>query len=242
MIELIDVHKRFDGQQVLRGITLVIPDRRLTAIIGSSGTGKTVLLKHIVRLLTPDAGRVLVDGTDITPLRGSVLRRMRERFGVLFQGGALFDSLTVYENVAFPLRERTRLSDRDIALRVEESLSAVELDGARYKYPSDISGGMRKRVALARAIVLNPRVVLLDEPTTGLDPLLLRTVLGLIRTTHERLGFTGVLVSHDVPAIFSVVDSVAMIRDGVVIEHKETHEFIRSSNPIVRQFLGGGLQ
>jgi len=240
MIELIDVHKRFDGQQVLRGVKLTIPDRRLTAIIGSSGTGKTVLLKHIVRLLQPDAGRVLVDGEDVAPLGGSSLRRMREGFGVLFQGGALFDSLTVYENVAFPLRERTRLGERAISDRVEESLASVELDGARHKYPSDISGGMRKRVALARAIVLSPRVVLLDEPTTGLDPILLRTVLGLIRRTHETLGFTGVLVSHDVPAIFSVVDSVAMLHDGVVVEHRETHEFTRSANPSVRRFLDGG--
>src|SRR5262249_34690208 len=185
------------------------------------------------RLLKPDAGRVLVDGADIAPLGGTALRRVRERFGVLFQGGALFDSLTVYENVAFPLRARTRLSEREIAARVEESLDAVALDGARHKFPSDISGGMRKRVALARAIVLNPRVVLLDEPTTGLDPVLLRTVLGLIRRTHEQLGFTGVLVSHDVPAIFEVVDSVAMLHDGVVVEHKETHEFVRSSNPSV---------
>lgn len=239
MIELIGIHKRFDGQQVLRGAQLAIPDGKLTAIIGSSGSGKTVLLKHIVRLLRPDAGRVLVDGADIVRLRGPALRRVRERFGVLFQGGALFDSLTVYENVAFPLRTRTQLSEPEIRQRVEESLDAVSLDGARYKFPAEISGGMRKRVALARAIVLNPRVVLLDEPTTGLDPVLLRTVLRLIRRTHEQLGFTGVLVSHDVPAIFEVVDSVAMLHDGVVVEHKETHEFIRSSNPSVRHFLGG---
>jgi phospholipid/cholesterol/gamma-HCH transport system ATP-binding protein len=239
MIELIGIHKRFDGQQVLRGVQLAIPDGKLTAIIGSSGSGKTVLLKHIVRLLRPDTGRVLVDGADIVRLRGPALRRVRERFGVLFQGGALFDSLTVYENVAFPLRARTRLPEREIRQRVEESLDAVSLDGARYKFPSEISGGMRKRVALARAIVLNPRVVLLDEPTTGLDPVLLRTVLRLIRRTHEQLGFTGVLVSHDVPAIFEVVDSVAMLHDGVVVEHKETHEFVRSSNPSVRHFLGG---
>jgi len=239
VIELIGIHKRFDGQQVLRGVQLAIPDGKLTAIIGSSGSGKTVLLKHIVRLLRPDTGRVLVDGADIVRLHGPALRRVRERFGVLFQGGALFDSLTVYENVAFPLRARTHLPEPEIRQRVEDSLDAVSLDGARYKFPSEISGGMRKRVALARAIVLNPRVVLLDEPTTGLDPVLLRTVLRLIRRTHEQFGFTGVLVSHDVPAIFEVVDSVAMLHDGVVVEHKETHEFVRSSNPSVRHFLGG---
>src|SRR5262249_11050424 len=163
-------------------------------IVGSSGSGKTVLLKHITRLLRPDSGRVLVDGVDISRLGGRALGRMRERFGVLFQGGALFDSLTVFDNVAFPLREKTNLSAREIDLRVGDCLASVGLEHDAGKYLSGISGGMRKRVALARAIILSPHSVLFDEPTTGLDPVLMRSVLALIRRTHQQFGFTGVLV------------------------------------------------
>jgi phospholipid/cholesterol/gamma-HCH transport system ATP-binding protein len=239
VIELIDLHKTFNGQQVLRGVQLTIAEGRLTAIVGPSGSGKTVLLKHITRLLEPDSGRVLVDGIDISHLRGRALGRMREQFGVLFQGGALFDSLTVFDNVAFPLREKTSMSAREIDRRVGDCLDAVGLEGDAKKYLSEISGGMRKRVALARAIILNPHSVLFDEPTTGLDPVLMRSVLRLIRRMHEQFGFTGVLVSHDVPAIFAVVDSVALLADGIIAEHCRPDEFTRSRDPRVRQFLIG---
>jgi phospholipid/cholesterol/gamma-HCH transport system ATP-binding protein len=239
MIELVDLHKTFDGQYVLRGVRLTIAEGRLTAIVGASGSGKTVLLKHIVRLLRPDAGQVLIDGIDIAGLRGRSLGRMRERFGVLFQGGALFDSLTIFENVAFPLREKTHASEAEIERRVHDRLAAVGLEDAGPKYLSEISGGMRKRVALARAIILDPQAVLFDEPTTGLDPVRMRSVLRLIRSTHAQFGFTGVLVSHDVPAIFSVVDSVALLDGGVIVEHCSPEEFVRSTHPSVRYFLEG---
>ena len=180
MIKLVDVYKTFNGQEVLRGVTLEIPEGKTTAIIGRSGGGKSVLLKHIIGLLKPDSGQVLVEGTDISRLNNRDLNKIRKRFGILFQGAALFDSLTVYDNIAFPLREKTRLKENEIQKMVDEKLEQLGLAGMGHKYPAEISGGMKKRVGLARALIMDPEIMLFDEPTTGLDPIMKNAIYNLI--------------------------------------------------------------
>ena len=239
MIRVVDLHKSFGGQQVLNGINLELEAGKITTIIGGSGSGKTVLLKHLNALLLPDRGSVLVDGTDITKIGENALNKMRRKFGVLFQGAALLDSMTIYDNVAFPLRETTKLPESEIHKRAKERLAQVGLAGMGYKYPAEVSGGMKKRAGLARALVVEPEIVLFDEPTTGLDPLLGKSIHQLIRKMHSAFGFTGVIVSHDIPAVFKVSDRVAMLANGVIAEVGLTEEFVASKNPIVRQFLQG---
>ena len=239
MIQLIDLRKSFEQQQVLRGVNLTVPRGQVTAIIGRSGGGKSVLLKHLVGLMRPDSGQVLVDGTDLGRLRGKALDLVREKFGVLFQGGALFDSLTVFDNVAFPLREKTRMPEGEVAKRTMQRLEAVGLADMTHKYPAELSGGMRKRAALARALVHDPEIILFDEPTTGLDPILLHSVHRLILDAHKRFGFTAVVVSHDIPEIFDIAQTVAMLHDGIIVEHDSPEAIMASANPIVRQFLTG---
>ncbi len=242
MIQALDLHKAFNRQAVLRGVALEISKGEILGIIGPSGCGKSVLLKHFIGLLQPDRGRVLVNGADLTALRGRALNRVRERFGVLFQGGALFDSLTALENVAFPLREKTALATDAILARAEAELAAVGLYGMEHKYPAEISGGMRKRVALARALVTDPEIVLFDEPTTGLDPIMVRTTHELIAAAHRRFGFTGVLVSHEIPEVFEVVDRVAMLHGGRIIACGTPTEIQRSAHPAVQGFLTGRME
>jgi phospholipid/cholesterol/gamma-HCH transport system ATP-binding protein len=239
MIRVVDLHKSFDGQQVLKGINLEVEAGKITTIIGGSGSGKTVLLKHLNALLRPDRGSVLVDGTDITKLGESALNKIRRKFGVLFQGAALLDSMTIYDNVAFPLRETTKLSPNEIHARAEERLAQVGLAGMGYKYPAEVSGGMKKRAGLARALVIEPEIILFDEPTTGLDPLLGKSIHELIRKMHGVFGFTGVIVSHDIPEVFKISDRVAMLANGLIAEMALTQEFVASKNPVVRQFLQG---
>jgi phospholipid/cholesterol/gamma-HCH transport system ATP-binding protein len=239
MIEIIELEKSFDGQKVLDGINLTILDKELMAIIGKSGSGKSVLLKHLIGLLKPDKGIIKIDGYDITKLSGQELDKIREKLGVVFQGGALFDSMTVYENVAFPLKEKTRLSKKEIDERVRQALEDVGLWGMEKKYPAEISGGMKKRVALARALITEPSIVFFDEPTTGLDPIILNSIHRLIIDTHKKYGFTGVIISHDIPEIFDVADRIAMIHNGVIVEVGTSEQIKRSSNPIVRQFIIG---
>ncbi len=239
MIQLIDLRKSFEQQQVLRGVNLTIPKGQVTAIIGRSGGGKSVLLKHLIGLMRPDSGQVLVDGTDLARLRGKALDLVREKFGVLFQGCALFDSLTVFDNVAFPLREKTRLSEDEIAKRTMQRLEAVGLADMPHKYPAELSGGMKKRAALARALVHDPQIILFDEPTTGLDPILLHSVHRLILDAHKRFGFTAVVVSHDIPEIFDIAQTVAMLHNGLIIEHDSPEAIMASANPVVRQFITG---
>src|SRR5574337_284406 len=239
MIQIIDLYKSFERQQVLKGVNLTIPQGQVTAIIGRSGGGKSVLLKHLIGLLRPDSGQVLVDGTDLGRLHGKALDQVREKFDVLFQGGALFDSLTVFDNVAFPLREKTRLSEDEIARRTMLRLEAVGLADMVHKYPAELSGGMRKRAALARALVHDPQIILFDEPTTGLDPILLHSVHRLILDAHKRFGFTAVVVSHDIPEIFDIAQTVAMLHDGIIVEHDSPEAIMASANPVVRQFLTG---
>ena len=237
MIRVVDLHKTFGRQHVLRGINLELETGKITTIIGGSGSGKTVLLKHLNALLLPDRGSVFVGDDDITRLSQSALNAVRQKFGVLFQGAALLDSMTVYDNVAFPLRERTKLPPGEIDKRVRDRLAQVGLAEMGYKYPAEVSGGMKKRAGLARALVTQPEIMLFDEPTTGLDPLLGKSIHQLIRKMHATFQFTGVIVSHDIPEVFRISDRIAMLADGAIIEVGTTEEFMASKNPAVRQFL-----
>jgi phospholipid/cholesterol/gamma-HCH transport system ATP-binding protein len=239
MIKVVDLHKSFGGQAVLKGINLELESGKITTIIGGSGSGKTVLLKHLNALLLPDRGKVLVDGKDITKVSERELNEVRQKFGVLFQGAALLDSMTIHDNVTFPLREKTKLAANEIQNRAEERLAQVGLQGMGYKYPAEVSGGMKKRAGLARALVMEPEIVLFDEPTTGLDPLLGKSIHQLIRRMHGTFGFTGVIVSHDIPEVFQISDRVAMLANGVITEVGDTQEFLGSQNPVVRQFIEG---
>jgi phospholipid/cholesterol/gamma-HCH transport system ATP-binding protein len=236
------LHKRFGQQIVLNGLDLDIYPGEIIAIVGRSGTGKSVLLKHLCGLLRPDRGHVLIDGEDIHQARGRNLSRLRERFGVLFQGGALFDSLTVAENIAFPLREKTKMSAQEIQQVVSEMLHDVGLEGVDNKLPDELSGGMRKRVALARALVQKPEIMLFDEPTTGLDPILVRAMHQLIHDTQQQFGYTAVIVSHEIPQIFEIATRVAMLHNGVILETAPPEEFQRSTNPVIQQFIAGSLE
>jgi phospholipid/cholesterol/gamma-HCH transport system ATP-binding protein len=239
MIKVEGVTKSFGGQPVLRGVDLEVPDGSITVIIGRSGGGKTVFLRHMIGLLRPDVGRILIDGVDLTQLRGRALDRIRDRYGVVFQGGALFDSLTCAENVAFPLREKTRLPRAQIAERVAMGLERVGLGDVAGKYPAEVSGGMRKRVAIARALATEPAIVFFDEPTTGLDPILVNTIHHLILELHRRLQFTAVMVSHEIPEIFQIADSVAMLHEGRIVEVGPAAAIQASPNPIVQRFIRG---
>jgi phospholipid/cholesterol/gamma-HCH transport system ATP-binding protein len=242
VIRIQRLHKRFGSQPVLRGIDLDIATGEVMVVIGRSGGGKSVLLKHLIGLLRPDAGTVAVDGTEITRLRGAELDRVRERYGVVFQGGALFDSMSVAENVAFPLREKSRLGHAEIRGRVEEKLEQVGLSDMGHKNPAEISGGMRKRVAIARALVTEPEIVFFDEPTTGLDPILVNTIHHLIVELHRKFRFTAVMVSHEIPEIFEIADRVAMLHEGVIVEVGSPEAVRTSANPIVQQFIRGDIE
>jgi phospholipid/cholesterol/gamma-HCH transport system ATP-binding protein len=231
--------KSFGLQAVLRGVDLEVPTGSITIVIGQSGGGKSVFLRHLIGLLRPDSGRVLVDGVDVTRLRGRALDGIRQRYGVVFQGGALFDSMTCWENVAFPLREKTALGAAEIEKRTEAALSQVGLEGVGQKYPAEISGGMRKRVAIARALVTEPEIVFFDEPTTGLDPVLVSTIHSLILDLHRRHHFTAVMVSHEIPEIFAIADLVAMLHEGRIIEAGSPAAIQVSTNAVVRHFIRG---
>ncbi|MEE9123816.1 MAG: ABC transporter ATP-binding protein [candidate division NC10 bacterium] len=239
MVEIRNLHKAFEGQQVLRGVDLRVAKGEILVIIGRSGGGKSVLLKHLMGLLKPDEGQIFIDGVDITQLRGRAFDQLRERFGVVFQGGALFDSLTAFENVAFPLREKTRLLEEAIREKTLTLLKQVGLADMGHKYPAEVSGGMRKRVALARALTMEPEIILFDEPTTGLDPIMVNAIHRLILDLHRRIGFTAVLVSHEIPEIFGLADRVAMLHHGVVVEAGTPEAIQFSANPVVRQFITG---
>ncbi|RQW83431.1 MAG: ABC transporter ATP-binding protein [Geobacter sp.] len=241
MIALRQVRKAFGDQVVLDSLNLDVPSGKITAIIGPSGGGKSVLLKHMIGLLKPDRGQVLVDGENIVSMGRSELNKVRERFGVLFQNAALFDSMTIFENVAFPLEEKTRLSREEIRNRVHLALEHVGLQSVDDKYPDQISGGMKKRVGLARALLLDPAIILFDEPTTGLDPIICNAMHRLILDTHAKYGFTAVIVTHEVPAIFDICDYVAMLYQGKILFYGTPDEIRASDHPAVRQFIHGEL-
>ena len=239
MIRVADLHKSFGSQKVLKGVNLECASGKITTIVGTSGCGKTVLLKHLNALFLPDKGEVFVNGVDITKLSRNDLYEIRTKFGVLFQGAALLDSMTLFDNVAFPLREKTETSESDIKTKVEGRLEQVGLGGMGVKFPAELSGGMRKRAGLARALIMDPEIVLFDEPTTGLDPVLATSIHQLIARTHEAFGFTGVLVSHTIPQVFDISDYVAMLANGVIEEVSPPEAFRTSTNPIVQQFIQG---
>ncbi len=237
MIEIIDLHKSFGNFEVLKGVNLKIEKGKITAIIGRSGEGKTVLVKHIVGLLKPDRGKVIIDGVDITKLSERGLDKIRRRFGMLFQESALFDSMTVGENVAFPLREHTNLKEAEIKALVKKKLEMVRLFGVEDKMPSELSGGMKKRVGLARAIALEPEIVIYDEPTIGLDPITGRAIYRLILDMQRHLNGTSIVITHDVPAIFDIVDRVGVLSGGRIIAYGTPEEIIHSENKEIQEFL-----
>ncbi len=242
MIRMESLYKSFNGFPVLKGISLEVGKGEILALIGGSGHGKSVILKHVVGLIIPDRGHVYIDGKDICHMKGKELERMRSRFGFLFQGGALFSSLTVFENVAFPLREKTKWSEEEIRKRVLHELDQVGLAGAEHKYPAELSGGMLKRTAFARALVTQPEIMLFDEPTTGLDPVIAHTILDLIRTIHRQLQFTAIIVSHELSRVFQIAHKVAMLHEGKILKSGTPEEILSSEDPIVRQFVSGSLE
>jgi len=241
MIQLTNLHKAFGSQNVLNGLSLTVPDGQITAIIGPSGEGKSVLLKHIIGLMQPDSGQIEIDGESIIGIRRSEMNRIREKFGMLFQNAALFDSMNVFENVAFPLQEKTSLSSDEIRTRVLSALEDVGLKNVEQKFTDELSGGMKKRVGLARALLLNPKIILFDEPTTGLDPIIKRAIHQLISETHAKFGFTAVVVSHEIPDIFDIAQNVAMLFRGEILQFGTADEIMNSTHPVVKQFISGSL-
>jgi phospholipid/cholesterol/gamma-HCH transport system ATP-binding protein len=236
-VEFQDLYKAYGTKHVLRGASLKVHRGEVLVILGGSGTGKSVTLRHMLGLEAPDAGRVIVEEEDITDLPEEELYRIRKKFGMLFQSGALFDSMTVFENVAFPLREHTEMSDDEIARAVREKLELVNLPGSEQLMPVDLSGGMRKRVGLARSIVLDPKVILYDEPTTGLDPLTSQTINELIVDLQTKLSVTSVVVTHDIHSAFSVGDRIAFLNQGVFEWVGSMDEARDSDHPKLREFL-----
>ena len=240
MIKIVNLTKSFGGHKVLDGVNLTMPTGQITVVIGKSGVGKSVLLKHIIGLLKPDSGQIIVDGQDMSLLTTRELRQFKQRFAVLFQGGALFDSLNVFENIAFPLREKTRLTETEIAKRVRERLVQMSLSSeVETKFPDELSGGMKKRVALARAMIQEPEIMFYDEPVTGLDPPMTNTVFHLITKTHQESGYTALMVSHDIPEVFSVAHQVAMLHKGRIIAAGAPEEIQNHPDPMVQSFIRG---
>jgi phospholipid/cholesterol/gamma-HCH transport system ATP-binding protein len=240
MISIQHVYKAFAGKEVLHDLSIDIERGESVVIVGGSGTGKSVTLKHIIGLLRPDKGRVLVDDQDITQLREVELNRVRVRFGMAFQEGALFDSMSNFENIAFPLRRHTRMNQAAIQARVDECFDLMHLSrDVGPKRPSELSGGMRRRIGFARAISLKPEILLFDEPTTGLDPVISDVIAELIREMDQTLNTTTVTITHDMKVAFKIADRVAMLHDGHIIEQGTPAEFQRSANPIVQQFIEG---
>ncbi|HMI30239.1 MAG TPA: ABC transporter ATP-binding protein [Candidatus Limnocylindrales bacterium] len=241
-IAIESVSKRLGAKQVLSGVDLNVSPGESVAIIGRSGTGKSVLLKHVVGLMTPDAGTVRVEGVDVPSLGTTELLTLRKRMGMLFQGGALFDSLTVGENVGLPLHEHTDMSETQIELVVHEKLHLVGLEGSEELRPSSLSGGMKKRAALARAIALNPKIMLYDEPTTGLDPITADLINRLIRRLQERLGITSIAVTHDMRSAYHIADRIAMLHEGRIHAIGSPAEIQSTTDPAVRQFIEGSAE
>jgi phospholipid/cholesterol/gamma-HCH transport system ATP-binding protein len=239
MIRVDGLWKSFGSQPVLQGASLEVQTGDFLALVGLSGSGKSILLKHIVGLIKPDRGRVWVNDREITSMPMAELEQLRRRIGYLFQNGALFDSLTVFDNVAFPLREKTPMTEVQIRTRVLAELEQVGLQEAGQKYPAQLSGGMLKRVALARTLVQDPEIVLFDEPTTGLDPIVSNSILRLFSAVHQRLKLTGIIVSHDLPEILEIVQKVALLHGGRIIATNSPTGMMSSQDPLVHQFMHG---
>jgi len=242
MIEIKEVHKSFAQNEVLRGVNLTIQKGETMVIIGRSGCGKSVLLKHIIGLLKPDQGRILVDGEDITSYNDNELNKLRKRFGMLFQASALFDSMTVDENVGLGLREHTDLPETEIKEKVTKTLKLVGLSGIEEKKPAELSGGMKKRVGLARAIAMDPEYVLYDEPTTGVDPIMGDVINELIVSCRNVLSITSIAVTHDIVSAYRIADRIAMLYQGKIIFIGTPEETKNTDHPVVRQFIEGSAQ
>jgi phospholipid/cholesterol/gamma-HCH transport system ATP-binding protein len=238
-IQLQDVHKAFDGKSVLSGVDLNIQKGKVTTIIGKSGMGKSVLLKHIIGLLEPDEGTILFEGVPLNQLKGDEKRSMKMKFSYMFQGTALFDSMTVFENIALPLKERRTYSKSEIRRKVEERLKQLDLHDVETVYPAHLSGGMKKRVALARALVTDPEIVLFDEPTTGLDPIRKNAAHSMISDYQKRFGFTAIVVSHEIPDVFYISDRMAMLDEGRIVFEGTPDEIQQCPDPVVQQFIHG---
>lgn len=236
-VELRHVSKAFGDLRVLDDVSLVVPAGSAVCILGRSGTGKSVTLKHIVGLLQPDAGQVLVEGEDITALRGTDLARVRKRVGLLFQHAALFDSISVGENVAFPLRRHTRKPDDEIRARAQDLLGQVGLEREYDKMPADLSGGMKKRAGLARALVLDPPIVLADEPSAGLDPVTAAEIDALLLDLNERSKTTLIVVTHNIPSARKLGDELVFLHEGRIIAQGDAAALEASENPLVREFM-----
>jgi len=239
MIEIQDIYKNFGEHQVLKGLNLKINTGETCVIIGRSGCGKSVLLKHMVGILRPDRGRVLVDGREVGKMSEKELSALRMKISMVFQGGALFDSLSVAENVGFGLIEHNHLSQRELLERTEDSLCSVDLCGIGNLMPSELSGGMKKRVALARAICIKPEIILYDEPTTGVDPITADSINELIKTLHDRLKVTSVVVTHDMKSAYRIADRIAMMYHGKIIAEGTPEEIQNTQHPVVHQFING---
>ena len=239
MIDVINLTKIFSDKQVLESLNLTIDKGVTQVIIGRSGCGKSVLLKHIIGIIKPDSGQIIVDGRDITKMAGKELSQLRLSFGMLFQGAALFDSLTVAENVGFNLIEHTDIDSQTIAKRVKEALSLVGLYGIEHLMPSELSGGMQKRVGLARAICMRPKIILYDEPTTGVDPIMADAINDLIKRLHDKLEVTSVVVTHDMISAYKIASNIAMLYNGKIIQKGTPDQIKNTDNPIVRQFVTG---
>ncbi|MCL4429024.1 MAG: ABC transporter ATP-binding protein [Deltaproteobacteria bacterium] len=242
MIILEGLSKSFNGVKVLDNLNIEFSEKQITVVIGRSGGGKSVMLKHIIGLMKPDSGKVLIGGIDINTLKKKELNEIRKKFGMVFQDGALLDSLNVFENVAFPLRQHLKLSENEIKDRVFSVLEDVGLKGQENKMPSEISGGMRKRVGVARALILKPEIMLFDEPTTGLDPVMSDVINNLIISMHNKFKFTGIIISHDISGAFKTGNIIAMLYDGSIIESGAPEEFRKSINPVVKQFIKGSME
>jgi phospholipid/cholesterol/gamma-HCH transport system ATP-binding protein len=238
-IELCDLTKSLGGRMVLDGVSLAIRKGETLSVIGGSGAGKSVTLKHIVGLMKPDRGCVRIDGVDVTNSRNGVLEKARKKIGFLFQGAALLNSMNVFENVALPLREHENVPEAEIRRRVQEKLELVQLADAGHKMPSEISGGMKKRVGLARAIIRNPEIILYDEPTAGLDPVVGSQINDLILDMQKKLGVTSVLVTHDMSSAFRCSNRIAMLLKGRIIKVDTPAGFKASDDPMVKQFIYG---
>ncbi|MFZ2491360.1 MAG: ABC transporter ATP-binding protein [Thermoanaerobaculia bacterium] len=239
IISLQNLWKSFGDRQVLQNMSIDVDPGESLVIVGGSGSGKSVTLKHIIGLIRPDRGHVIIDGNDITEMSDVDLNTFRRRFGMSFQEGALFDSMSVCENIAFPLRRHTKMTDRQVRDRVLECLELVHLHGVEKKRPSELSGGMRRRVGFARAISLKPEILLFDEPTTGLDPVISDVIADLILEMDQTLATTTVTITHDMKVAFKIADRVAMLYEGRIIEQGTPEEFQRSKSSIVQQFVAG---
>ena len=242
MIEVHGLTKAFGDNRVLNGLDVVVNEGETFVLLGTSGSGKTVLMKHLEGLLKPDAGSVVIDGHDLVHCDAKELQRVREELGIQFQAGALFDSMTVFDNVAFPLRELGHLREPDVKTRVAEALALLDIADAAEKLPAELSGGMRKRVAFARAMVMRPRVLLADEPTAGLDPLMTDTVDEAILSARKALGATAFIITHDLPTAFRIADRVGLLHEGRIIEAAPPEAFKASTHPAVRAFLKDWLE